>query len=189
VACAVGVLGVAIAGCGGGGDLTAGETSGTFKVDVVRASFPAQQHLSAASRFVIDVRNAGDKEIHNVAVTLDGFSAVSTHPGAADPTRPVWVVDDGPQAGTTTYVNTWALGRLPAGQTRRFVWRVTAVQPGEHRLRYRVGAGLTGKGQAVTADDSAPEGSVKVHVDREPSQSSVDPATGKVVRQYPAGTS
>ena len=66
----------------------------------------------------------------------------------ADPTRPTWVVDDGPRGGTTTYVNTWALGRLPAGQTHHFVWRVTAVQPGEHRLRYRVNAGLSGKAQA-----------------------------------------
>jgi hypothetical protein len=189
VACAVGVLAVAIAGCGDGKDLTAGEASGTYQVDVVQASFPARQHLSASSRFVIDVRNAGDHDIRNIAVTLDGFSAVSTQVGVADPSRPVWVVDDGPRGGTTTYVNTWALGRLPAGRTRHFVWLVTAVQPGEHRLRYRIGAGLTGKGQAVAADDSAPEGSVRVRVDREPSQSSVDPATGRVIREYPAGTS
>jgi hypothetical protein len=189
VTCAVGVLAAAIAGCGGGGDLTAGESSGTYKVDVVEASFPAHQHLSAASRFVLDVRNSGDHDIGNISVTLSGFSSVSTHPGAADPTRPTWVVDDGPRAGTTTYVNTWALGRLPAGQTRHFVWLVTAVQPGEHRLRYRVNAGLSGKAQAITADDTAPEGSLTVRVDREPSQSSVDPATGRVVREYPAGTS
>ena len=189
MACAVGVLAASIAGCGGGEDLTSGESSGTYKVDVVGASFPTLQHLAASSRFAVDVRNAGDRDIGNVSVTLDGFSSVSTQPGVADPTRPIWVVDDGPRGGTTTYVNTWALGRLPAGQTRHFVWRVTAVQSGEHRLRYRVNAGLSGKGQAVTADDSAPEGSVRVHIDREPSQSYVDPATGRVVREYPAGTS
>ena len=30
---------------------------------------------------------------------------------------------------------------------------------------------------------------MRVHIDREPSQSYVDPATGRVVREYPAGTS
>ena len=113
MACAVGVLAASIAGCGGGEDLTSGESSGTYKVDVVGASFPTLQHLAASSRFAVDVRNAGDRDIGNVSVTLDGFSSVSTQPGVADPTRPIWVVDDGPRGGTTTYVNTWALAASP----------------------------------------------------------------------------
>jgi hypothetical protein len=174
---------LALSGCGGE-DQSASEPSGRFKVDVLRTTFPARQHLAEQQRFVFDVRNSGDREIPNVAVTLDGFSTAADEPGLADRDRPVWIVEDGPRGGGTAYVDTWALGRLTPGQTRRFVWKVTAVAAGEHELRWRVAAGLTGKGQAVTGDDRAPEGKLMVHVDREPADARVDPKTGDVKRSY-----
>src|SRR4051794_15952419 len=68
-------LALVAAGCGGGDDQSAAEQSGSFEVDVVRTSFPAVQHLAEQAQFVAEIRNAGDRAIDNIAVTLDGFSA------------------------------------------------------------------------------------------------------------------
>jgi hypothetical protein len=174
---------VALAGCGGK-DQSANERAGSYRVDVVRTSFPQEQHLAQQGRFVVVVRNAGRQAIPNLAVTLQGLTAKATQPDLADRNRPVWVVDDGPAGGTTAYVDTWAVGRVAPGQTRRLVWRVTATTPGAHELRWQVNAGLDGRAQAITAGGDAPEGRVTVRVSPAPSDSSVDPATGKVVRKY-----
>jgi hypothetical protein len=181
VPCAV-VAGLALTGCGGTRQ-DAHEPSGSFRVDVVSARFPARQHLAKQERLVIAVRNAGDRDVPNVAVTVDSFAQRSEQEGLADPQRAVWIVDDGPPGGITAYTNTWALGRLSPGQTKRFVWRVTAVQAGTHTVRWQVAAGLNGKAKAVLADNQAPAGSFTVDVSAKPAQAHVDPKTGAVVRE------
>jgi hypothetical protein len=173
---------VALAGCGGGEPQDADEPSGTFQVDVVRASFPTKQHLAQPERFVIAVRNTGDQAVPNVAVTVSSFAERSEQAGLADPERAVWIIDSSPSGGQTAYTNTWALGRLPPGQTRRFVWRVTAVKAGTHTVKWQVAAGLNGKAKATLAGNRAPAGSVTVDVSAKPAQAHVDPKTGKVVR-------
>jgi hypothetical protein len=178
----VAVAAVAFAGCGGGTRQDADEPSGTFRLDVVRASFPTKQRLAEPERLVITVRNAGDKDVPDIAVTVSSFTTRSEQAGVADPSRAVWIVDDGPRGGDTAYVSTWALGRLAPGQTRRFVWRVTAVQPGTHTVKWQVAAGLNGKAKAMLDDNQAPAGSFTVDISFKPAQSHVDPATGKVVR-------
>jgi hypothetical protein len=180
---AASVAAVAVGGCGGGKRQDAGEPSGTFQVDVVRASFPTKQHLAQPERFVIAVRNSGDRAVPNVAVTVSSFAERSEQAGLADPERAVWIIDDSPRGGTTAYTNTWALGRLAPGQTRRFVWRVTAVQAGTHTVKWQVAAGLNGKAKATLSGNRAPAGSVTVDVSDKPAQAHVDPATGKVVRE------
>ncbi len=177
-----GLAAVALAGCGGGERQDADEPSGTFQVDVVRASFPTKQHLAQPERFVIAVRNTGDQAVPNVAVTVSSFAERSEQAGLADPERAVWIIDSSPSGGQTAYTNTWALGRLPPGQTRRFVWRVTAVKAGTHTVKWQVAAGLNGKAKANLAGNRAPAGSVTVDVSAKPAQAHVDPKTGKVVR-------
>jgi hypothetical protein len=177
-----GLAAVVLAGCGGGERQDADEPSGTFQVDVVRASFPTKQHLAQPERFVIAVRNTGDQAVPNVAVTVSSFAERSEQAGLADPERAVWIIDSSPSGGQTAYTNTWALGRLPPGQTRRFVWRVTAVKAGTHTVKWQVAAGLNGKAKATLAGNRAPAGSVTVDVSAKPAQAHVDPKTGKVVR-------
>jgi hypothetical protein len=177
------VAAVTVAGCGGGKRQDADEPSGTFQVDVVNASFPAKQHLAKPERFVIAVRNSGNRTLPNVAVTVSSFAARSEQAGLADPERAVWVIDSSPRGGDTAYTNTWALGRLAPGQTRRFVWRVTAVQAGTHTVKWQVAAGLNGKAKATLSGNRAPAGSVTVDVSDKPGQAHVDPETGKVVRE------
>jgi hypothetical protein len=173
---------VALAGCGGGERQDAKEPSGTFRVAVVRASFPTKQHLAQPERFVIAVRNTGRETVPNVAVTVNSFAERSEQAGLADPERAVWIVDSSPSGGQTAYTSTWALGRLAPGQTRRFVWRVTAVKAGTHTVKWQVAAGLNGKANATLAGNRAPAGSVTVDVSEKPAQAHVDPETGKVVR-------
>jgi hypothetical protein len=180
---AAGLAALTVAGCGGGERQDAAEPSGTFQVDVVSASFPTKQHLAQPERFVIAVRNTGDKAVPNVAVTVSSFAARSEQTGLADSERAVWIIDDSPRGGQTAYTNTWALGRLAPGQTRRFVWRVTAVQAGTHTVKWQVAAGLNGKAKATLSGNRAPAGSVTVDVSDKPGQAHVDPATGKVVRE------
>jgi hypothetical protein len=178
--CALTVL---AAGCGGGTRQDKNEPSGTFNVDVVQASFPEKQRLARQEEMVVEVRNADTKTIPNLAVTVEpGFTVRSNRQDLADPERPVWIVDDGPVGGGTSYTNTWALGARKAGETRRFVWKVTPVRPGSHEVRFRVAAGLAGKAKAATQGGGAATGSFDVNISRKPAQATVDPATGKVVR-------
>ena len=171
------------AGCGGGNARQdADEPRGTWNVEVVEAEFPSSQRLARQETMRIRVRNADDRAVPNVAVTVEGFSRRSEQPGLADPTRPVWILDNGPRGGTTAYTNTWALGTIPPGGEKTFEWRATPVRAGTHRLTYRVAAGLDGKAKAQLEGGEAPEGSFSVNVDRKPARSRVDPDTGDVVR-------
>jgi hypothetical protein len=174
---------VAAAGCGGGDERQdADEPSGTWTVDVVEADFPRSQRLAKPATLRIRVKNDEDRAIPNVALTVDGFSRRSEQAGLSDPERPVFIVDDGPRGGVTAYTNTWALGRVPPGQTKTFEWKVTPVRAGTHRISYRVAAGLDGKAKARLRGGNAPEGTFTVRVSRQPAQARVDPETGEVVR-------
>jgi hypothetical protein len=138
----------------------------------------------------IVVRNADSKTIPNVAVTVTndddakgsaGFTTRSTAPDLSDPTRQLWIVDRGPRGGGTAYVSTWALGPLPAGATKVFVWHVTPVVAGTHTLRWHVAAGLNGKAIARTKDGQDAVGTFKVSVSSKAPSVTVDPHTGDVV--------
>ena len=177
-------LAVAAAGCGGGNERQdADEPSGTWDVEVTEAEFPAKQNIAKQETMRIAVRNAGDEEIPNLAVTVDSFTRRSEQADLSDPTRPVWIVDDSPRGGTTAYTNTWALGRVPAGETKTFEWKVTPVVAGDHEITYRVSAGLDGKAKARVSSGGRPEGSFAVSVSRRPAKARVNPDTGEVERR------
>jgi hypothetical protein len=192
VAAALALAGLVAAGCGGGTRQDADEPSGTFPVDVVSATFPAKQRLAESTKLQIAVRNAGNKAVPNVAVTVESdeadqtaaaaaFAEASEEPGLADPSRPVWVLDAGPHGGITAYTNTWALGELKPNQTKTFVWRVTAVKPGVHAIKYKVAAGLDGKAKAVVAGgNEEPAGTFTVNVSGKPANARVGP-NGQVI--------
>jgi hypothetical protein len=176
---ALAVLGVA--GCGGGARQDADEPAKTYRVTIVRASFPARQRLAAPARLVVEVRNSSEETLPDVAVTVDSFSARSERSDLADAQRPVWVIDRPPEGSTTAYANTWALGPMFAGQTKQFVWRVTPVQTGTHCVHVRIAAGLAGQAKAVLAGNRAPERELTVRISSRPARARVDPETGAVV--------
>jgi hypothetical protein len=179
------LLALTAAGCGGNQRQDANEPSGNFPIQVVRATFPNSQRLAQKSQLQIAVRNAGRKTAPNVAVSVlsgeanapaaaTAFEEASTEPGLADPSRPVWVLDRGPIGGVTAYTNTWALGALRPGQTRTFVWHVTAVRGGVHSIKYKIAAGLNGKAKAVVpGSDQEPAGQFTIRISNKPADARV----------------
>jgi hypothetical protein len=201
---------LALAGCGSGSRQDAGEPAGNFPVQVTSASFPNSQRLAQHSRLVISVRNAGNKTIPNLAITIcnttcaypapvgegtsvAAFAQYLNTPGLASHSRPVWVIDrppgrcayscvnGGPGSDVSADANTWQGGALKPGATATFSWGVTAVAAGTHVVAWEVAAGIYGKAKAVLANGSAPQGTFAVNIHRAPAQSYVNDA-GQVVQ-------
>jgi hypothetical protein len=172
-AAALCVVAVAVAGCGGGERQDENEAEGNFPVEVVTARFPEDQKLAKRSALVVRVRNAGQKTIPNIAMTVKGLDERKNDPELADASRPVFALNGvqvkiagfpeakeaAPRGCDTAYVNTWACGPLRPNEQRTFRWGVTAVRAGDFDIRWQVAAGLDGKAKAVAAGGGpAPRG-------------------------------
>lgn len=210
-ALATAIAALTLTACGGGGERQdADEPEGDFPVEVSAAQFPNRQRLAETTDLKLAVENTGTDEIPELAVTIfvdDGTGAVSSgaggqgsfsirseQPGLANPSRPVWILENkypriegeaeplGSSPGTTAQTNTFAFGPLAAGEVREMIWRVTPVQGGTYTLNYGIAAGLHGKAKAVTADGAAPEGKFVVTISTKPPQARVDDE-GKVVTE------
>lgn len=190
-------------GCGGGSRQDVGEAKGTFEMKVLHASFPATQAVARPATMELQVRNTGSHAVPNVAVTVDSFNYTSTVSELSASKRPVWAIEQGPGAiakapaetqevstpggAQTAYVNTWALGRLAAGATATFSWKVVPVKPGTHTVRFAVAAGLSGRAKAVLASGGMVHGQFTVDIAGAPPAKHVNPSTGRIeVGAYPA---
>jgi hypothetical protein len=166
-------------GCGGGESQRqdANEPSGKFEVDVTKASFPPKQKLAKRSELAIDVENTGDRTVPNLAVTIEGFDEVQTDPDVdtANARTTVFAVngkptnlkqyggfDDSvpatPGDSDTAFVDTWTVGPVKPGRTKKLRWTVTATRRGPYRIKWEVAAGLDGKAKAVGPDGGPPQG-------------------------------
>jgi hypothetical protein len=177
------VIAMGASGCGGttvkGAPQDTDEKAGIYPVAVEEAAFPLRQKLAQSTTMRVVVRNAGDKRIPNIAVTVqcrkpvggqDGsFDRQIAAQGQADKNRPNFVVDQipgstrpasrqnlDPLERSTAYVNTYALGPLAPNRTATFEWKVTAVRAGIFHVCYRVAAGLDNKAHARAAAGSLP---------------------------------
>lgn len=162
------VITALLGACGGGARQDKNEPTGTWKLDVLSASFPGKQRLGQSTTLQITVKNADNRQVPNLAVTVDGFDQRRDDPTLASPKRPIWIVNTPPENAASAYADTWSIGSVPAGQTRTFAWRVTAVRAGTYSLRYKVAAGLNGKAKAQLPDGSPPKGSFIARVSRTP---------------------
>jgi hypothetical protein len=178
---------LALAACGGARQ-DADEPSGTFKVQVVSASFPRVQHIAQTVVLRVRVRNADTRALP-VAVTVEtapprpGLAAVafgqnSDNTQLADTARPVWVLDKGPLGGDTAVVNTWSAGTLAPGASRELTWRLVATKAGTYTVGYRVSPGLTGKAKAAAGRTA---GRFRVTISDRPVPATVG-ANGEVIR-------
>jgi hypothetical protein len=188
---------VLVAGCGSGPRQDADEPSGSYKLEVAAAKFPASQSIAQDSRMIVTVRNDDTKAAPNVAVTVEtdpskagqgtvAFGQRVDDTRLSDNDRPVWIVNEGPSGGDSAATNTWALGRLGAGETKTFTWKVTAVEAGSYTLRYRISPGLAGK--AKLASGGRTDGLFKVTIDDKPVPARVNDE-GQVVRGEAPGAS
>jgi hypothetical protein len=146
-----------VASCGAQSQ-DAHEPSGKFKVSIVKASFPGKQKLAKRSTMVIAVKNVDTRTVPDITVTVNSFDRRENNTELADPTRPVFIIDTGPQGGGSANQATSALGPLAPGQTKTFKWNVTAVQAGPYKIGYEVSAGLYGKARAVDSTGNIPRG-------------------------------
>jgi hypothetical protein len=191
-----GLLAVAVtalaAGCGGGERQDADAPTGTFAVDVTAASFPAEQSISSPAVLSLEVANASDRAVPDLAITVetrapDGDAPAAfgqrTGVGLADSEQPVWVLDEGPKGGDSAYDNTWSLGALGPGERTTVEWKLTPVRPGTYTVGYRLSPALVGSA-AVEGEDTA--GEFEVTISDEPVPASVN-AKGEVVRGEAAG--
>jgi len=185
-----------LAGCGGGQRQDVSEPSGNFTVAVLSATFPPSQRLSQHTHMTIRVRNLSNRTIPDVAVSVCNITCAYPAPGEgttvrpfseplnmpynADPSRPVWIVEEppgqcgyscqngGPGSAVTPYSNTWALGSLAPGATATFTWAVTAVKAGRHVVAWQVAAGVNGKAKAVLPNGLQPKGTFVVNISGTP---------------------
>jgi hypothetical protein len=167
-------VGASLAGCGGSDKQDANEPSGTYKLDVISASFPGRQRLAEPVQLKLEVKNVDSRTIPNLAVTVDGFDQSHDDPTLASPRRPIWIVNSPPADSVSAFTDTWTVGPVAPGRTKVLRWDVTAVKAGTYSVRYKVAAGPQGKAKAVLPDGSQPKGSFIARVSREPRPLPVD---------------
>jgi hypothetical protein len=205
------VLAIIASGASGCGDdaerQDADEPAADFPVEVTSAKFPTDQRLAQTSDLELEIENAGDEDVPDLAVTIftgdqpssGSFSVRSEQPGLADPNRPVWILENGfpklvtpqvkdletaPPAGAeAAQTNTFSFGAVPPGESKDIVWRVTPVQAGTYTVHYELAAGLNGKAKAVTRDGGPVEGEFVVTITDKPPQARVNSAGEVEIRE------
>lgn len=204
-AAAAAILSLSAAGCGdddSSSSTDSGEATGRYEVNVVDAKFPTRQRLGQTTLLQLGVRNAGEKTVPSLTVTIsvggeDGqasslpFGIRNPEPGLAQPDRPVWVLSekypklDGSEesAGAENASRkTFVFGPLKAGETSAAVWKLSATRTGTYRLLYAVGAG--GAAKAETSSGAKPDGSFTVQITEVPPETIVTDS-GEVVEVQP----
>lgn len=190
-AAAAGAVAAALALAACGGDPSSPQTTEAaraYPVDVVTAEFPTKQRLGQTSLLRIGVRNAGEREMPALTVTISiageegrtsslPFGFRDPQPGLAQPDRPVWVLaarypkragSSEPAGAETSNEKTFEFGPLGPGETTEAVWKVSAVKTGNFRLLYEIAAGLGGKAKAESAPGTEAGGSFAVRITEVP---------------------
>lgn len=177
----------ALLGACGESSSDSNERAGTYKVDVIDASFPSEQRLGQTSLLRLSVRNAGEETVPTLTVTIgidgkDGrnsslpFGVHDAQAGLAQGDRPVWVLAEtyprfagssDPGGASTSNRKTFALGPLKPGRTATAIWKLSAVKAGDWTLAYRVGAGLGTQVKAETSDGGKPGGTFDAEITAE----------------------
>ena len=176
---------------------------------VVAAKFLPEQRLAETSDLRLEIKNSGDENVPDLAVTKDkrteGAKRALRRPGSSQP-GPPWI-RTGLSGSSRRAFRSWFLPRGPrsdfndaatagaaAAQTNTFLLRrVTVRREQGHRLaghawvtagtytvHYELAAGLGGKAKAVTGDGSPVEGEFVVTITDKPPRARVDDS-GQVV--------
>jgi hypothetical protein len=199
-----------ISACGGGQRQDVTEPVGNFPVQVTQAKFPAHQQLSETTDLQLAIKNTGDKTVPDLAITI--YTGTGPHPAAdgsfntriddpslANPSRPVWILendypkilqpgvslkklDSQPSAGAAAaQTDTFQFGPLEPGAEKAIDWRVTPAKSGTFTVQYQVAAGLQGNAKAVTNDGAPVKGQFTTTITSKPPQTCVT-GSGKVTK-------
>jgi hypothetical protein len=186
-AASVAALALTISACGSSSSGTESH-AGSYPVRVVTAQFPPRQRLGQTSLMKIGVRNAGEKRMPSLTVTISiagkegresglPFGIRDPEPGLAQPDRPVWVLAEHypklagssePGGAETANEKTFDFGPLDAGASREAVWKLSAVKTGHFNVLYSIGAGLDGEARAEAANGVPAGGSFSVRISEVP---------------------
>ena len=101
----------------------------------------AASGLPDESELRIKVRNADNRADTQPRRDASTASAMrKENQDLSDPQRPIWTVEEGPDNAEHLVHEYLGGGRVPKGQTRTLVWKVSAVRAGTYTLRFRVDA-------------------------------------------------
>jgi hypothetical protein len=185
---AIAASALTIAACGASSKTSEKGAPGNYPVRVVTAEFPPKQRLGETSLMRIGVRNAGDRTLPALTVTVSiagkegqqsglPFGIRDPEPGLAQPDRPVWVLSEHypklagssePGGAETANEKTFDFGPLDAGATTEAVWKLSAVKTGNFTVLYSIGAGLNGEAKAETANGVRAGGTFAVRISEAP---------------------
>ncbi|MGI8633476.1 MAG: hypothetical protein ACR2NA_13160 [Solirubrobacterales bacterium] len=195
---AISVLGlcaaVVLAACGSSPPQDNDNVGGEFPVRVTTSEFPTRQRLARDEELTLAVKNTGDRAINALSITieveqdgkaLDSFSIRDDQRALADPTKPVWILEDGyPRVGGDNEVegagadsaktNTFIFGELQAGEEIEAVWRVVPVRAGTYVVNYEIAPDPEGTGRAVDESGEIARGSFQPTISGEVGRTSVD---------------
>jgi hypothetical protein len=197
VAVAAALIGI-LAGCGDDSD-SQGEAR-SYRAEVVKAGFPAEQRLGETALMRVRVRNVGEETIPalTIGVSIGGsegeasalpFGVRDPQPGLAEPDRPVWVLaehypklagstEPGGAEGASGKIYTF--GPLKPDRVTEVVWKLTASRTGRYDLRFKVGARNGGEAMVEGPGGTVPGGSFTVTISEEPVDTTVTDS-GEVV--------
>jgi hypothetical protein len=181
---AAAALALAISACGGESSADSNEPGGTYRLQVVKAEFPARQALGETSLMRVGVRNTGDRTVPALTITVSiagregqtsslPFGYRDPEPGLAQPDRPIWVLASGYPRVAGSAVRgpiepalrkTFAFGPLKPGGTTEAIWKLSAVRAGRYSVLYDVGAGFNPEAKAETAAGTEPGGSFTARI-------------------------
>jgi hypothetical protein len=197
---------IGLSACGSGQSQDVSEPVGKFPVTVTQARFPTHQRVSERTDLVLGIKNAGKRRVPDLAVTIytgetkasQSFDIRTDQANLANPSRPVWILENGypkllgngvtianvnraPTAGATAaQTDTFQFGPLKPGQGKNVLWRVTPAQTGTYTVHYEVAAGLQGNAKAVTPGGAPVKGEFVVTITSKPPQTCVS-GGGQVV--------
>lgn len=170
----------------GGGDSSPGQTeaTGRYPIEVVAAEFPTKQQLGQTTLLRLAVRNAGERPIPTLIVTMSvggeegegssyPFTVRDEQPDLAQPDRPVWALSEkypklkgatDPAGAGSANQKAFVFGRVEPDETVDAIWKLSAVRTGKFTLLYAIDAGSVGKAKAVTESGTKPGGSFTVRI-------------------------
>lgn len=168
----VALLGIPLAGCGGGERQDANAPSGTWSVLVEEWKFPKRQFLGTPTDFVLKIRNTDTRDIPDLIVTIDGLRMKVDQVGAASEVRPIWLTKDVDYSNVTPYnsqlASSYDLGPLAAGDVKTYSVNLTPLRRGNHEVSYSLAGDLFGKAKITDENDEPAADSRTIAIDPTP---------------------